>query len=68
MKFTYIATCSTCSLCSNPSLRVAYIDEVEERGKEKVKKVYYSVLVKAVNDLDQVSSILPLLALDFRHR
>lgn len=53
MKFTYIATCSTCSLCSNPSLRVAYIDEVEERGKEKVKKVYYSVLVKAVNDLDQ---------------
>lgn len=29
-----------------PSLRVAYIDEVELPGKEK-KKVYYSTLVKA---------------------
>lgn len=40
-------------LCSNPSLRVAYIDEVEERQKEKTEKVYYSVLVKAVDGLDQ---------------
>ncbi|KAG9150701.1 hypothetical protein Leryth_008156 [Lithospermum erythrorhizon] len=35
-----------------PSLRVAYIDEVEETGKDKTKKmvekVYYSALVKAV--------------------
>ena len=36
-----------------PSLRVAYIDEVEETSDEKTKKVvdrvsYYSVLVKAV--------------------
>lgn len=36
-----------------PSLRVAYIDEVEETSDEKMKKVvdrvsYYSVLVKAV--------------------
>lgn len=36
-----------------PSLRVAYIDEVEETRDEKTKKVvdrvsYYSVLVKAV--------------------
>lgn len=34
-----------------PSLRVAYIDEVEETSDEKLKKVpvsYYSVLVKAV--------------------
>jgi callose synthase len=40
-------------LCRNPSLRVAYIDEVEERPKDKTQKVYYSVLVKAVNNLDQ---------------
>jgi callose synthase len=39
--------------CSNPSLRVAYIDEVEERRKERTEKVYYSVLVKAVDGLDQ---------------
>ena len=39
---------------SNPSLRVAYIDEVEEREGGKVQKVYYSVLVKAVDNLDQV--------------
>ena len=36
-----------------PSLRVAYIDKVEETSDEKTKKVvdrvsYYSVLVKAV--------------------
>lgn len=41
-------------LCSNPSLRVAYIDEVEEREGGKIQKVYYSVLVKAVDNLDQV--------------
>lgn len=40
------------SLHSNPSLRVAYIDEVEE-GEQKV---YYSVLVKAVDNLDQVNT------------
>lgn len=41
---------------SNPSLRVAYIDEVEEteNGTGKVQKVYYSVLIKAVDDMDQV--------------
>ena len=36
-----------------PSLRVAYIDEVEEPNKDKSKKVnqkvYYSVLVKAAS-------------------
>lgn len=41
-------------LFSNPSLRVAYIDEVEEREGSKIQKVYYSVLVKAVDNLDQV--------------
>lgn len=43
------------SLCSYPSLRVAYIDEVEEREGSRVQKVYYSVLVKAVDNLDQVT-------------
>ncbi|KAK6128378.1 hypothetical protein DH2020_037854 [Rehmannia glutinosa] len=38
---------------NNPSLRVAYIDEVEEREGGKNQKVYYSVLVKAVDNLDQ---------------
>lgn len=41
-------------VCSNPGLRVAYIDEVEEREGPKSQKVYYSVLVKAVDNLDQV--------------
>lgn len=38
------------SLCQNsyPHLRVAYVEEVEERKK----KEYYSVLVKGVNDSD----------------
>ncbi|KAI3491991.1 hypothetical protein L1887_43628 [Cichorium endivia] len=38
----------------NPSLRVAYIDEVEEREGEKSHKVYYSVLIKAADNLDQL--------------
>ena len=50
-----------------PSLRVAYIDEVEETHGGKMEKVYYSVLVKAAGakpenpaeptpNLDQVTS------------
>jgi callose synthase len=57
-----------------PSLRVAYIDEVEPPSKDKSKKidkVYYSCLVKAtvsakpddsadpVQNLDQVKQNLP---------
>ncbi|XP_062096562.1 callose synthase 5 [Humulus lupulus] len=69
MKFTYIATCQNYGnqkrsgdrratdilnlMVNNPSLRVAYIDEVEENEGGKVHKVYYSVLVKAVDNLDQ---------------
>ncbi|XP_059643980.1 callose synthase 5-like isoform X2 [Cornus florida] len=69
MKFTYVATCQNYGnqkqnsdrratdilnlMVNNPSLRVAYIDEVEERENGKVQKVYYSVLVKAVENLDQ---------------
>ncbi|KDP42593.1 hypothetical protein JCGZ_24367 [Jatropha curcas] len=69
MKFTYVATCQNYGnqkrsgdrhatdilnlMVNNPSLRVAYIDEVEEREGGKVQKVYYSVLIKAVDTLDQ---------------
>ncbi|KAK9142299.1 hypothetical protein Syun_011699 [Stephania yunnanensis] len=69
MKFTYVATCQNYGnqkqsgdrratdilnlMVNNPSLRVAYIDEVEERDDGNVQKVYYSVLVKAVDNLDQ---------------
>ncbi|KAK1403845.1 1,3-beta-glucan synthase [Heracleum sosnowskyi] len=69
MKFTYVATCQNYGnqkrqgdrratdilnlMVNNPSLRVAYIDEVEEREGSKIQKVYYSVLVKAVDNLDQ---------------
>ncbi|XP_022879526.1 callose synthase 5-like [Olea europaea var. sylvestris] len=69
MKFTYVATCQNYGnqkrsgdrratdilnlMVNNPSLRVAYIDEVEEREGGKNKKVYYSVLIKAVDNLDQ---------------
>lgn len=55
-----------------PSLRVAYIDEVEEPSKDRTKKVndkvYYSTLVKAAlpksnssepgQNLDQVLEII----------
>ncbi|KAG0472359.1 hypothetical protein HPP92_016905 [Vanilla planifolia] len=69
MKFTYVATCQIYGnqkqsgdrhatdilnlMVNYPSLRVAYIDEVEEREGDKVKKVYYSVLVRAVDNRDQ---------------
>ncbi|XP_059624463.1 callose synthase 5 [Cornus florida] len=69
MKFTYVATCQIYGnmkrsgdrratdilnlMVNNPSLRVAYIDEVEERNGGKAHKVYYSVLVKAVDNRDQ---------------
>ncbi|KAL5983233.1 Callose synthase 3 [Asimina triloba] len=66
MKFTYVVSCQQYGnqkrsgdaraqdilrlMTTYPSLRVAYIDEVEETGKEKKKvndKAYYSTLVKA---------------------
>ncbi|KAI3798507.1 hypothetical protein L1987_33784 [Smallanthus sonchifolius] len=69
MKFTYVATCQNYGnqkrtgdrratnilnlMVNHPSLRVAYIDEVEETVGGKSQKVYYSVLVKAVDNLDQ---------------
>ncbi|VAI83480.1 unnamed protein product [Triticum turgidum subsp. durum] len=69
MKFTYVATCQIYGnqkqsgdrhatdilnlMVNYPGLRVAYIDEVEERDGEKVQKVFYSVLVKALDNHDQ---------------
>ncbi|XP_043691872.1 callose synthase 3-like isoform X2 [Telopea speciosissima] len=67
MKFTYVVSCQKYGIdkrsgnaraqdilrlmTTYPSLRVAYIDEVEETSKDKSKrmsrKVYYSALVKA---------------------
>jgi len=71
MKFTYVATCQIYGnqkqsgdrratdilnlMVNYPGLRVAYIDEVEERDGDKVQKVFYSVLVKALDNHDQVS-------------
>ncbi|KAI9094765.1 hypothetical protein K1719_026571 [Acacia pycnantha] len=67
MKFTYVVSCQQYGIdkrsgaarahdilrlmTTHPSLRVAYIDEVEEPSKErpkKINKVYYSCLVKAM--------------------
>ncbi|XP_052173079.1 callose synthase 3 [Diospyros lotus] len=66
MKFTYVVSCQQYGIdkrsgnpraqdilrlmITYPSLRVAYIDEVEEPSKDrsrKINKVYYSALVKA---------------------
>lgn len=69
MKFTYVVSCQQYGIQKRsadhraqdilrlmtkyPSLRVAYIDEIDETGKDKSKrtgdnKIYYSALVKAV--------------------
>ncbi|KAI3444935.1 hypothetical protein Pfo_001600 [Paulownia fortunei] len=68
MKFTYVVSCQQYGIQKRsgdrratdilrlmtkyPSVRVAYVDEVEETGRDKsgkmVEKVYYSALVKAV--------------------
>ncbi|KAF9600862.1 hypothetical protein IFM89_013458 [Coptis chinensis] len=68
MKFSYVATCQNYGnqkqrgdrrakdilniMVNNPSLRVAYIDKVEESIGGCVQIVYYSVLVKAVDNLE----------------
>ncbi|GMH11510.1 hypothetical protein Nepgr_013351 [Nepenthes gracilis] len=67
MKFTYVVSCQIYGIqkrssdqraqdilrlmTTYPSLRVAYIDEVEESSKDrskKIQKVYYSILVKTL--------------------
>nr|VDC85136.1 unnamed protein product [Brassica rapa] len=75
MKFTYVVSCQQYGIHKRsgdpraqdilrlmtryPSLRVAYIDEVEEPVKDKSKKgnekVYYSVLVKVPKSTDHSS-------------
>ncbi|CAB4277163.1 unnamed protein product [Prunus armeniaca] len=69
MKFTYVLSCQLFGsqkasgdphaqdiidlMIRYPSLRVAYIEEKEEMVENKPRKVYSSVLVKAVNGFDQ---------------
>ncbi|KAF9621859.1 hypothetical protein IFM89_028447 [Coptis chinensis] len=69
MKFTYVVTCQSFGvqkasgdshaqdlidlMMRYPSLRVAYVEEKEVIETEKPQKVYSSILVKAVNYLDQ---------------
>lgn len=54
--------------CSYPSLRVAYIDEVEktseDKSKKNVRKVYYSALVKAAPPTKTIDSTDPVQRLD----
>lgn len=60
-----------------PSLRVAYIDEIEETSKDKSKrtgdKVYYSALVKAVPrsvdsaEPDQKLDQVPIAGVELEH-
>jgi callose synthase len=56
------------SCCSYPSLRVAYIDEVEktseDKSKKMVRKVYYSALVKAAPPTKSIDSSDPVQRLD----
>ncbi|KAI4333205.1 hypothetical protein L6164_018042 [Bauhinia variegata] len=74
MKFTFVVSCQQYGIhkrsgdamakdilklmAKYPSLRVAYIDEVEETSKDKkaVEKVYYSALVKAALPAKSIDS------------
>ncbi|CAN8259363.1 unnamed protein product [Cochlearia groenlandica] len=69
MKFTYVLSCQMFGaqksagdphaqdildlMIKYPSLRVAYVEGREEIVSDVPKKVYYSILVKAVNGFDQ---------------
>ncbi|KAK7358027.1 hypothetical protein VNO80_17326 [Phaseolus coccineus] len=83
MKFSYVVSCqkygidkrsgAACAqdilrlMTTYPSLRVAYIDEVEEPSKErpkKINKVYYSCLVKAMPKSSSPSETEPVQYLD----
>ncbi|CAH2068687.1 unnamed protein product [Thlaspi arvense] len=83
MKFTYVVSCQQYGIdkrsgharaqdilrlmTTYPSLRVAYIDEVEERSQDRPKKinqkVYYSALVKAALP-ESINSSEPVQNLD----
>ncbi|CAJ2631133.1 unnamed protein product [Trifolium pratense] len=83
MKFSYVVSCQQYGIDKRsgvaraqdilrlmaryPSLRVAYIDEVEEPSKErpkKISKVYYSCLVKAMPKSSSPSETEPEQCLD----
>nr|POF25394.1 callose synthase 1 [Quercus suber] len=84
LKFTYVVSCQQYGIDKRsghsrakdilklmaryPSLRVAYIDEVEaprkDNSKNTVQKVYYSVLVKAAPPTKQIDSSEPVQNLD----
>uniref|UniRef100_A0A6N2KJI9 1,3-beta-glucan synthase n=2 Tax=Salix viminalis TaxID=40686 RepID=A0A6N2KJI9_SALVM len=84
LKFTYVVSCQQYGkhkraghplakdilrlMTTYPSLRVAYIDEVEETGKDKskkmVEKVYYSTLVKVAPPTKAIDSSGPVQNLD----
>lgn len=84
MKFSYVVSCQQDGIDKRsgvaraqdilrlmaryPSLRVAYIDEVEEpskeRQKKKISKVYYSCLVKAMPKSNSPSETEPEQCLD----
>ncbi|KAJ8748765.1 hypothetical protein K2173_011320 [Erythroxylum novogranatense] len=83
MKFTYVVSCQQYGIhkrsgdarakdilrlmTTYPSLRVAYIDEVEETSQDKLKKiekVYYSALVKAAPPTKPMDSSEPIQNLD----
>ncbi|KAF3976520.1 hypothetical protein CMV_000294 [Castanea mollissima] len=84
LKFTYVVSCQQYGIdkrsghhrakdilklmANYPSLRVAYIDEVEaprkDNSKNTVQKVYYSALVKAAPPTKQIDSSEPVQNLD----
>ncbi|KAL5762824.1 hypothetical protein ACOSP7_019088 [Xanthoceras sorbifolium] len=84
MKFTYVVSCQKYGIhkrsgdtrakdilklmTTYSSLRVAYIDEVEETSKDKlrkpVQKAYYSALVKAAAPTKSIDSSEPVQSLD----
>lgn len=61
-------SCYNYSLCRYPSLRVAYIEELEEPSKDKSQKTnqksYYSVLARAALPTKSKDSIEPVQSLD----
>ncbi|PQQ19843.1 callose synthase 2 [Prunus yedoensis var. nudiflora] len=84
MKFSYVVSCQQYGIhkrsgdarakdilklmATYPSLRVAYIDEVEktseDKSKKNVRKVYYSALVKAAPPTKTIDSTDPVQRLD----
>ncbi|XP_039159159.1 callose synthase 3-like [Eucalyptus grandis] len=84
MKFTYVVSCQQYGIHKRsgdhraqdierlmkeyPSLRVAYIDEVEERSKDGINQTYYSTLMKATfpNPIGSSNSVEKLVQVIYR--